>query len=240
MSTNSSLPGRLWRAGLILAAAVVATGCGNITELRADDASSPLGSVRIQHRFGGGPGGPGVELDVSSVRARGEQRLGDFQSATVGGQSIIGPAQINNTARVHQAQLLYNHLLFAGRAVELEWFVGGTWVQTKWESISTRATDPRLAARKSWYGPAGGALGRLRLGPHLALELRAWGATDVSTDRDSGGANQAELALAFKPAPQMALRVGLAQHESTMRPEQLDTRLSVRARGLFVGLGFEF
>jgi hypothetical protein len=78
------------------------------------------------------------------------------------------------------------------------------------------------------------------MGPHLAVELRASGTLDASTSRDSGSANQAELALVLQPAPQLALRLGVSQHESTLRPERVDTRLSVRARGLFAGLGFEF
>lgn len=232
--------GRL-RLAAVLSVALLSTACGNITQLYADDASSPLVTARAVHRFGGGPGGGGIELEASAVRARGEDVLGDFSSASLGGSTVFGPTQLKHTARVQQGQLFYNHLLFAGRPVEMEWFVGGAWVQTSWTSLSARPADPRLSARSHWYGPAGGALARLRVGPGLALEARASGAVDVSGRRDGGTSNSAELVLAFKPAPAVSLRAGYGLHESSVRPaESLSTELSVRARGLFLGLGLEF
>ena len=240
MMSKRSCPARRLRLGAVLAVAMMATACGNITQLYADDASSPLVTARAVHRFGGGPGGGGIELEVSSARARGEDTLGEFSTASLGGRSVTGPTQLRHSARVQQAQLFYNHLLFAGRPVELEWFVGGSWLQTSWESLSARPADPVLSSRTNWYGPAGGALARLRLGPTLALELRASGSVDVSSRGDGGAANSAELALAFKPAAALSLRAGYGLHESSARPELLSTELSVRARGLFLGLGLDF
>lgn len=240
MKSNASCLFRTLRLAAALAAVALGSACGNITQLHADDASSALVTARAVHRFSGGPGGGGVELEVSAAHARGEQALGEFSTASLGGASITGPTQLRHTARVQQAQLFYNHLLFAGRPVELEWFVGGAWVQTSWQSVSARSTDPRLSSRTSWYGPAGGALARLRLSPLLALELRASGSVDLSAKRDGGSSNSAEVALAFKPVPALALRAGYGLHESSTRPELLSTELSVRARGLFLGLGLEF
>ena len=240
MTPNTSCRARRLRLGAVLATALMAAACGNITQLVADDASSPLVTARAVHRFGGGPGGGGIELEVSAARARGEDTLGEFSTASLGGATVTGPTQLKHTARVQQGQLFYNHLLFAGQPVELEWFVGGSWVQTSWESLSARPADPRLSSRTSWYGPAGGALARLRLAPGLALELRASGTVDVSGRRDGGAANSAELALAFRPLPPLSLRAGYGLHESSARPELASTELSVRARGLFLGLGFDF
>lgn len=231
---------RALRLAAAIAAAALSAGCGSITQLYADEGSSPLVTARAVHRLGGGPGGGGIELEVSSARARGEDTLGEFSSASLGGATVSGPAQLRHSARVQQAQLFYNHLLFAGRPVEMEWFVGGAWVQTSWESVSARPADPRLSSRSSWYGPAGGAAARLRLAPALALELRASGTLDVSGRRDAGASSSAELALAFKPAPVLSVRAGYGLHESSVRPELASTELSVRARGLFLGLGLEF
>ena len=49
-------------------------GCGNITQLHVADNSTAIVSARAVHRFGGGPGGGGLELEVSAVKARGEQQ----------------------------------------------------------------------------------------------------------------------------------------------------------------------
>ncbi len=240
---TSNPPCRAHRLRLVatLVVAALAAACGNITQLYADDASSPLVTARAVYRLGGGPGGGGIELEGSTARARGEDPLGEFASASLGGSTVLGPTLLKHTARVQQAQLFYSHLLFAGRPVEMEWFVGGAWAQTSWQSLSARPGDPRLSARSHWYGPAGGALARLRMNPSLALEVRASGAVDVSGRRDGGTSNSAEVALAFKPVPALALRAGYGLHESSVRPaESLATELSVRARGLFLGLGLEF
>jgi hypothetical protein len=232
--------GRASRVGAVLATAALAAACSSGTALRAGDASSPLVSMRMQHRFGGAPGGGGVELNLTDARASGEQQLGDFNSATLGDNTVNGPAQLKHTARVQQVQLLYNHLLFAGRLVEMEWFVGGTWVQTHWESISANPAHPRLSERESWYGPAGGVLGRLRLSPQLALEARTSSTVVALGGSDGGGAASVEVALAFKPVPQLALRAGIGRYESSFRSEPLTTHFSADARGLFIGLGLEF
>lgn len=215
-------------------------GCGNITQLHVADNSTAIVSARAVHRFGGGPGGGGLELEVSAVKARGEQQLATLEVASVGNQSISGPALLKHRARVQTIQLVYNHLLFAGRPAELEWFVGATWVKTNWESISANPADPRLARNSSWSGAAGGALGRLRLADALALELRYSGALAVRSADDAGERSSTELALAFRPAPGLRLRAGVAEIRAVTRPELLSTELSVRARGPFFNLGLDF
>jgi hypothetical protein len=230
---------RLLCAAALVTSAIVA-GCGNITQLHVDDNSSTIVSARAVHRFGAGPGGGGLELELSSVRARGDQQLNAFETATVGSQSVSGPVLLRHTARVQHAQLVYNHLLFAGRPIELEWFAGAAWVQTSWTSLSANPADPRLFQQSSWYGPTGGVLGRLRLAPNVALELRYAAAADVRSSQDAGSRNATELALAFKPAPSLVLRAGLGESRTSLRPELLSTELSVRARGPFLNLGLDF
>ena len=237
LPTGSSGPTRC--AGALLAAAALTAGCGNVTQLHVDDRSSPIVSARAVHRFGGGPGGAGLELEVSSVRARGEQRLSAFESVSVGTQSVTGPALLVHNARVQHAQLVYNHRLFAGRPAELEWFVGAAWVQATWESVSFNTADPRLSNRTNWYGPAGGVLGRLRLAPLLALELRYSAAIDLSTRRDGASRNSTEAAFAFRAAPALLLRAGLGESRSWVQPDS-SSELAVRVRGPFVSLGLDF
>ena len=224
----------------LLATGALLAGCGSVTQLHVDDHSTQIVSARAVHRFGPGPGGGGLELEVSSLRGRGGQTLNAFETATLGSQSISGPARLQHTARVQHAQLVYNQLLFAGRPVELEWFAGAAWVQTAWQSTSANAADPRLTNKADWVGPAGGALGRLRLAPWLALELRYSAAIDASRGGGNTSRNATELALAFKPAPALSLRAGLGESRSWLHPELASTELSVRVRGPFLNLGLEF
>lgn len=239
MSLRHDTPISALRLGAATAAAAALVGCGNLTQLHVDDGSKAIVSARAVHRFGGGPGGPGIELEYASVRGRDEQRLEPFESASLHGQSISGPVLLRHTARVQHAQLVYNHRLFAGRPVEFEWFAGAAWVNTRWESVSANAADPRLVHDGNWRGPTGGVLGRLRLAPHLAAELRYSGAVDLSSSRDNGSRNATELALAFSPAPALRLRAGWGESRSWTRPELGSTELSVRIRGPFLSLGFE-
>lgn len=239
MTPPSLFIGSMLRATAALAAAALAGGCGNYTQLHVDDTSTPIFSARALHRFGAGPGGGGLELEVSSIHASGEQRLSAGATATLGTQFVAGPVVLSHSARVQHAQLVYNHLLFAGRPIELEWFAGGAWADASWESMSSNAADPRLVSQSGWYGPAGGALGRLRLAPHLALELRYSAAVDLSSGPDTGSRNSTELVLAFKPAPWFTLRAGVGESRSWVRPEFVDSELSVRVRGPFFSLGFE-
>ena len=85
-----------------------------------------------------------------------------------------------------------------------------------WDSASANLADPRLSRRSTWYGPGGGVLGRVRLAPVLALELRYAGAVDLSNHGDSGARSSTELAFAFKPAPALTLRAGLAQQDPSV------------------------
>jgi hypothetical protein len=232
---------RLMRRGfqgtLLSWAVVLLAGCSSFTQLNLNDDSTPQVSARAVHRFGTGPGGGGIEVEVASVRATGHQQLDNFQLATLGNQSISGPASLTHTARVQHAQLVYNHLLFAGRPVELEWFAGAAWVHMSWTTASAAPGDPRLTQRSDWKGPAGGVLGRARLGPSLALELRYSAAADLSNW--SSSRNSTELALAFRPAPALVLRLGLGETRTYARPDAAESELTVRTRGPFLSLGLE-
>ncbi len=224
-----------------LATATLLAGCGvGVTHLNVSDDSHAIGSVRAVKRLGSGPGGPGLEVEASRAVAKGTQLLTANDAATLNQQTVLGPATLSNDARVEHVQLVYNHLLFAGRPVELEWFVGATQVRTHWSSTSSRTTDPQLTSSSTWSGPVGGALGRLHLAPMLSLEARYSGAVALGGRVDSGQRNFTEVALAFRPAPVIVLRGGYAESRTWVRPETSSTELSVRARGPFFNLGLEF
>lgn len=227
-----------WTFGLV--GATLLSGCGVSTTLHISDGSQAIGSVRVVKRLGMGPGGPGIEAEGSTLKASGTQTLNNADVAAIGPQSIAGPATIQNSAKVEHAQLVYNHLLFAGRPIELEWFVGATQVRTRWDTTSSRPTDPRLTSQTTWTGPVGGVLGRVNLAPMLSVEGRYAGAVAVGGRVGSGQRTFTELALAFRPVPVVVLRGGFAESRTFVRPEFFTTELSVRARGPFLNLGLEF
>ncbi len=234
------MPTFLHRAGLAvasLAALALLTACGNASQLKLDDNSAPVGSLRATHRFAGGPGGGGLELDVQAVRARGRQALDAFDLVTLGGRSISGPGTLTHEVRVQHAQLAYNHRLFAGAPVEFEWFAGAALHRLDWRSTGA-PSDPVLQRRQSWWGPAGGVAGRFNLGPITALELRYGAALEYG--ELAGSRNSTELALALRPTPAVALRLGLAETRSQFEAIDGNSDLVLRARGPFLGLALSF
>jgi hypothetical protein len=229
------------RPALALVAVVVA-GCGtNPKQLHVEDDSRPIATARAVFRLGGsGTGGPGIEFEASQVRASSDQVLQSTDIVTLGDRSILGPGQLRSSARVSHAQVVYNHLLFAGRPIELEWFAGVAWVRTSWNTESANAADPHLASRSDWYGPAGGALARVHLAPLLSLEARVSATARTAGSTFEGERRFTEFALALRPAPSLVLRGGVAEARSWVRPEAGSSELSVRARGPFFNLGLEF
>lgn len=228
---------------LAVACAAVATlpGCGLVSQqLHVSDDSRVVSSARVVKRFGAGPGGPGVEFEASRAEARGTQFIPLGSTVSASTQSINGPATLTHRAQVDNGHVVYNHLLFAGRPVELEWFAGGAWGRLRWDSTSSNAADAPLVARTSWFGPTGGALGRLHVGPGLSLEARYAGSVALSGAADTGSRTQVEGALAFRPPGGLVLRAGYAEMRSVTRPELFGSELSVRARGPFLNLGLEF
>jgi hypothetical protein len=226
---------------LVAAAAMGLSGCGLVSQqLHVSDDSRVVASGRVVKRLGSGPGGPGIELEVSRAEARGSQNIAANSSISMGGQFISGPTVLQHRAQVDNAHLVYNHLLFAGRPVELEWFAGGAWGRLRWDSTSSTPTDPALSARASWFGPTGGVLGRLNLAPTLSVEARYAGSIALSGAVDTSSRSLVEGALAFRPPGGLVLRAGFAEMRSVTRPEIGYSELSVRARGPFLNLGLEF
>ncbi len=223
------------------AAAALLPGCGLVSQqLHVSDDSRVVGSVRVVKRLGSGPGGPGVELEVSRVQAQGSQAIAANSNVNVGNDFITGPSTLQHRAQLDSGHLVYNHLLFAGRPVELEWFAGAAWGRLRWDSTSSVATDPPLRARASWYGPTGGALARLHVGPGLSLEGRYAGMVALSGAVDTSTRSLVEAALAFRPPGALVLRGGFAESRSVTRAEIGSSELSIRARGPFLNLGLEF
>jgi hypothetical protein len=230
-----------WRLPGLTACVVLLSGCGLVSQqLHVSDNSSGVASARVVKRLGTGPGGPGVELEVSRAQARGTQLLGTDNFVTAGGVTLNGPISLQHRATVDGGHLVYNHLLFPGRPVELEWFAGGAWQGLRWNSTSSRVGDAPLSTRNRWYGPTGGALARFELGPGLTLEARYAGAIALSGVVDTGQRSLTEAALAWRPGGGVVLRGGYAELRTVMRPDTTNSELSVRARGPFLNLGLEF
>lgn len=225
-------------AAAALALCTLLTGCGYVSKLQVHDNSTPIVTGRALHRFNG-PGGGGLEAEVSSVSASRSQAFTAADSATLNGQTILGPTTLNNRAQAQHLQLVYNHLHFQGRPVELEWFAGISVSRLQWDTSSSRPSDPLLSYRRSWTGPAGGVVGRVRLGPSLALEARYSGALDFRRGLNASRVG-AELALAWSPAPLLQLRGGLAQSEASVEGAGLSTDLSLRVRGPFANVTLNF
>jgi hypothetical protein len=218
------------------------SGCGLVSQqLHVSDDSRGVASARVAKRLGSGPGGPGVELEVTRAQARGTQVVPTGSLVTAGGVTLNGPISLQHRATVDGGHLVYNHLLFPGRPVELEWFAGGAWQGLRWDSTSSRAGDAALRTRNRWYGPTGGALARLQLVPGFTLEGRYAGAIALKgTIVDSGSRTLTEAALAWRPGGGVVLRGGYAELRTVMRPDFDNSELSVRARGPFLNLGLEF
>jgi hypothetical protein len=217
------------------------SGCGLASQqLHVSDDSHAVISARVVKRLGTGPGGPGIELEASRAEAKGSQVIPANSNVSLGGQLISGPATLQHRAQVASGHLVYNHLLFAGHPVELEWFAGGAWGRLRWESTSSVPTATALRARASWYGPTGGALGRLHVAQALCVELRYAGAMALSGAVDTSSNTQVEAALAYRPTGGVVLRGGFAELRNVTRPEAGASELSVRARGPFLNLGLEF
>ncbi len=85
----------------------------------------------------------------------------------------------------------------------------------------------------------GGAAGRVRMGPGLALEARYSGAVEFRQGLSSTRVG-AELALAWSPAPTLQLRGGIAQSEAHIDSAGAGTDLSLRVRGPFAGVNVNF
>ncbi len=226
------------RAFVGVGLAALASGCSVNSQLHLNDPSTTLASARALHRFGTGPGGGGLEIEVSSVRAQGDQTLNTAQLVTLNNVSISGPGTLQHRSRVQHAQIAYNHLHFAGRPFELEWFAGAAWVRTSWETVNLPNANLRLAHQSSWSGPTAGAQGRMRLGEQWSMELRHTAALNLEGS-DTGSRNSTTLSLAFKPIPAVVVRLGLGEVRTFYRPEFNASELSLRARGPFLNLGLE-
>jgi hypothetical protein len=226
--------------GLTLSLAALLGGCSSPRTLNVEDHSAPIFTARAVHRFGGlDAGGAGLEFEAHSARGEATQTLAGSDWVSLGNRDILGPVTLASRARTEHVQLTYNHLLFAGRPMEMEWFAGATASRLKWDTRSFRATDLPLSASHSWFGPVGGIAARIRLAPSLALEGRFSGAIALRSDFGSSRAN-AELALAWSPLPQLQLRAGIAESDADASGHVSDSDLSLRVRGPFAGLTLAF
>jgi hypothetical protein len=226
-----------WAAEAMLALAVaLLSACGG-TPLHFSDNSTPSYSVRgVVRAFGNG----GIEVEASAVRGKGSQALGSNEVTRLNGQDLNGPAQLAHSARASHLHVAYNHLLFADRAFQMEWFAGTALTQISWKTETGRASLPLYERSQSRSGAFGGIAGRWQANGLLAIEGRVWGAgRDLVQVRDYQ--NGGELVLAVTPAPGLRIRLGLAQSEAgTSQIEGNSPSLTMRTRGPLLGLTLAF
>ncbi len=223
-------------AAALVAATAIMAGCTTATPLRINDHQT-ISSLRAVHRFGSGPGGGGLEASLSGQRGQAQQALAAGDRARINDIEIVGPATMAHRAEALHAQLAYNHRLFAGGPVELEWFAGVASHRLDWQTAAGAAAAP-VRLRESWVGPAGGVAGRVRLGPQLAAALRY----DVAMDGRgfSAGHQALELVLAWAPVPAWELRAGFAQSRSWVQSVSPEADLELRSSSPFLGLALNF
>lgn len=222
-------------AALLLA--LLTAGCGLFPQpVSLNDSDTATGSLRVLHRFGGGPGG--LEADYQGLRARGTQALAAFSDVTFDGNTLTGPALLDHKVSLHHAHLVYNRRLFGGSPVQFEWFAGAAAHRLSWSTASNAAGTPGLQTTRNWVGATGGVTGVLAFHPALELQLRYSGA--VSVESMTATRNAAELVLAWTPVPPLQLRLGYGQNQSNYELVDGNSDLRLRTRGPFLGLQLGF
>ena len=233
------LPGL--RLGMCLFIAWTLGGC-SYAPLNIKDSSAPSAQARALVRFGNAQRG-GLELEVGQVRGSDVQQLESGVSTRVGNQTLVGPVTLDHEARLRHYHVVYNHLLFAGRPVEMEWFAGAEAFRLDWVSRPTAPAQPELRERRSLWGPTAGLVGRWNITPLVALEARGGGmATLVGNPSDRGRRGFGELAAVLRPTPGLRLRAGYAESNarSWINDLYVDDSMSFKTRGPFLGLAYEW
>ncbi len=236
-----ALPGnppllKLLRATGLAAAVATLAACGG-TPLHFNDNSAPSYSVRsVVRAFGNG----GIEVEASSVRGKGTQSLASNETTLLNGQTFTGPAQLAHSGRANHFHVAYNHLLFADRPFQMEWFAGAALTQLSWKTETGRASLPLYERRQTRSGAFGGVAGRWQMNGLLSIEGRVWAAgRDIAQARDYQ--NGGEVVLAITPAPGLRVRLGVAQSETgTSLLEGNGPRLQMQTRGPLLGLTVAF
>lgn len=219
------------RPALLLGAAL-ASGCA-VPPLQMHDKSAPMAVARAGFRPGGQAGGGGVELELSRVSGQARQDRGEEFS--IGRGFEPGPARLQHEARSDTVQLVYHHRLFAGRPLEMAWYVGAAAGRLDWTSTELGGSGRRGRIRTDWVGPTGGVSGRWNMAPGWFGELRYAG-TLINSSDDLGSRAKFELAVGWQATPTLQLRAGYGSTFVNLWPKDGWSELSFWARGPFAGL----
>lgn len=238
-TTHAARNATLLRAVLLAALPVaLLAGCNLSRDLTAKDSSAITYNARAVARVSGSAGGSGIELDFASVRGSGAESIGTAETVTLGGRSVTGPVELRNDVRVQNAHVAFNYLHFPARPVELEWFAGLGGVSVNWAAVPIASVQPRLSNQVEWVGATGGVGARWKIAPWVSLDGRVslnYSVADVIGSKYTG-----EVAFAFKPVPQVALRLGYGWSTTYVEQQDIDSRLTFKARGPYLGLGLAF
>ena len=235
LSPLMSLQARRCRLPALALGAALLAGCGS-PPLQMHDYGTSIAMARATVRPGGAAGGAGLELEVSRVRGSAFQQRNEFDDFSIGGPvPEQGPALLRHDARNQTLQLAYHHRLFAGRPLEMAWFVGAAAGRLDWTTTEQGGTGRQGSTRVNWVGPTGGVSLRWNMAPQWFGEFRYAG-TLVNSSDDFGTRGHLELALAWQPASALQLRVGVAQAGITLWPNGNWSELSFVTRGPFAAV----
>lgn len=247
---------RLLRAAIIAQALAFAGLAGCATQdpqpnpVRVDDGDAKVGAVRIVWREKSPeperPGG-GVEIDYASHRGKDSQFVPSGQNIKLGGITAYGPQTAEHELETQYLHVAYSHLiptklgLSTSDRVEVEALIGLARVKLDVRSQVVAPTTSELAMNIGTGGIVLGIAPRWRFGKYIALEARGTWMLSFPGLFDVVARESAEIALAIRPVPHVALRAGYSQVTvSDTDAWNVDSKVETRLRGPFVGLGLDF
>jgi hypothetical protein len=233
-----------WFFSAASAAAVMAlSGCGSWQQLsvRDDNASSIAvrAAFRPQAWARDERPGPGFELGFERFRADSVRRLAAGETLILDNQNVTGPGDMDQSAVVRRAHVVYTHPIYFGSVFQLEPFLGLAHLRLRYRAMPAgSAVRPELNA--STTGVFGGITPRVRVNDWVSVEARF--SLMPNYDRVDVYSNAAEVAAVLTPVPALALRLGYAQRRVGVdfNADANWTQLDVRADGPFATLQFEF
>lgn len=259
MSRGSWASRRLRRVAVIAQALAFAGLAGCATQdpppnpVRVDDGHATIRTARIVWRAESPEperSRGGVEIDYASHRGRDSQFVPSGQNIELGGITAYGPQTAEHELETQYLHVAYSHLIptklgiSASDRIEVEVLIGLAQVRLDVRSQVVTPTTSELSADVRASGIVLGIAPRWRIGKYLAVEARqTWMSNFPLSFIDLAMRESAEVALAVRPVPHVALRAGYSQvkvSDTDTWPGHVDSRVETRLRGPFVGLELDF
>jgi len=247
---------RLLHAAVIAQALAFAgvTGCATQdpqpNPVRVEDGHAKVRAMRIVWRAESPeperPAG-GVEIDYASHRGKDSQFVPSGQNIELGGSTAYGPQTAEHELETQYLHVAYSHLIptklgfSTSDRIEVEALIGLARVKLDVRSQVVTPTTSELATDIGTGGIILGIAPRWRFGKYIALEARETWMSNFPGLFHFVVRESAEIALAIRPVPHVALRAGYSQVTvSDTDTWNVDSKVETRLRGPFVGLGLDF